>query len=427
MIRTHRSWHLGPILLLLASLAACDRLLDVDSPSRIPAETLENPANAQLLVNSTISDFECAFGAYVVLGGLIGEELDDATQTADRYPYDQRLVLPSDRRYSVFACENLGVYTPLQTARASADNVLGFLSGWTDAEVPNRSSLIATASAFSGYSMLLLAEGFCSSTITTLDANHNPVYGSELTRAEMFARAEARFTEAIAAAQTANNTAILNLARVGRARARLNLANYAGAKADAELVPAGFVYEASATDINSRRQNRVWSENSDLNTSTSVGAPYRSLNDPRVPVTNTGNTSVTGVPLYEQGKYPAATTPIPIARYEEAQLIIAEADARANDLGGANAIIAVFRTRGGQGPFVGVDQQSVLNEIIDQRRRELFLEGQHVGDVIRYNLTLTPAPGAPYPGGGTYGPAGGSGRCLPLPDVERLNNPNLRS
>ena len=76
---------------LLAAIAACDlsNALDVDAPSRIPAETLETPANATLLVNSAIGDFECAYGAYVVAGGLIGEELVDGAQTADRYPYDR--------------------------------------------------------------------------------------------------------------------------------------------------------------------------------------------------------------------------------------------------------------------------------------------------------------------------------------------------
>lgn len=52
----------------------------------------------------------------------------------------------------------------------------------------------------------------------------------------------------------------------------------------------------------------------------------------------------------------------------------------------------------------------------------LVLEGQHLGDIIRYGVPLTPAAGAPYPGGGVYG----SQRCLPLPDVERDNNPALR-
>ena len=60
--------------------------------------------------------------------------------------------------------------------------------------------------------------------------------------------------------------------------------------------------------------------------------------------------------------------------------------------------------------------------LIDQRRREFFLEGQHLGDAIRFSLPLNPPAGTSYTGGrGTYG----SNVCLPLPDVEKQNNPNF--
>jgi starch-binding outer membrane protein, SusD/RagB family len=60
--------------------------------------------------------------------------------------------------------------------------------------------------------------------------------------------------------------------------------------------------------------------------------------------------------------------------------------------------------------------------IIEDRRRELFLEGHRLGDLRRYNLTFTPAAGTAYPGGGgLYG----TQTCFPLPDVERVNNPNI--
>ena len=87
--------------LLLACMlpaAACESLLDVEAPSRIPAEDLESPAQAALLLNGAKADFECAFGAYVGVSGLIGDELDDATQTADRFPYDRRSLASSDTR-----------------------------------------------------------------------------------------------------------------------------------------------------------------------------------------------------------------------------------------------------------------------------------------------------------------------------------------
>jgi len=60
-----------------------------------------------------------------------------------------------------------------------------------------------------------------------------------------------------------------------------------------------------------------------------------------------------------------------------------------------------------------------MAELIDQRRRELFLEGQHLGDIIRYGIALQPAAGTAYHFGGTYG----NQICFPLPAAEKLNNP----
>ena len=44
-----------------------------------------------------------------------------------------------------------------------------------------------------------------------------------------------------------------------------------------------------------------------------------------------------------------------------------------------------------------------------------------MGDLRRYNLPFAPASGTTYPNGGTYG----TQTCFPLPDVERINNPNI--
>jgi len=104
--------------------------------------------------------------------------------------------------------------------------------------------------------------------------------------------------------------------------------------------------------------------------------------------------------------------------------IIAEADivaGTAASIQNAASIVNIFRARGNQPPLSTVDQSTLRTALIDQRRRELFLEGQPLGDIIRFDVALTPAAGARYPAGGVYG----SQKCLPLPDVERLNNPVL--
>src|SRR5687767_2284956 len=351
------------MLSLVGMLGACETLRDpltVEPASRIPSEVAEVSAYAKVLSDGAIADFECAFNAYAAMSGLVGEEFIYAQQTASRTPYDRRNTSKDDTDYAINSCtNNLGVYTPLQVARASNENLIRLLNTWSDAEVfagagqPNRTNLLAIASAYAGYSYVLLGEGFCSMAVSYVNPDNTIDFGGEITRDSVFRLAVARFTEAIAAATTASNTGIRTLAHVGRARAKLNLGDYAGAKADAEQVPATptpFVWNVSASDANTRRQNRIFLENSANNRSLSVGEPYRALNDPRVPVTSTTRVSATGIRHFFQTKYGTSSTPLPLATYEEAQLIIAEADIRSSALTTALPILNASRARGNQIP-----------------------------------------------------------------------------
>ncbi len=419
---------------LLATAIACDAVKDplgVEGSTRIPAESVEVPANAQLLVDGTVADFECAFSSYIVQGGLVGEEFIYAGQTADRIPPDQRTNTINDGRYATNSCTGLGVYGPLQTARSSAETALGYLRGWTDGEVPtSRPRLIATASAYAGYSYLLPGEGFCTLAFSKINPDRSIAYDGEVSRDSTWRIAVARFTESITAAQsitpaTTASTDILRLAYLGRARAKLNLKDYAGAKADAQQVPAGYVHNATYSGTVARRNNLVFNDNAVTNTQSSVGEPYRtfSLTDPRVPLVQANVTSTSGIRHWYQTKYATVGAAIPMAKYQEAQLIIAEADIRAGSLATALPILNAERARGSQPAFTGTTQAECLSELIDQRRRELFLEGQQLGDIIRYGTVLQPAAGTPYHFGGNYG----SQVCFLLPAAERFNNPLIGS
>jgi hypothetical protein len=417
---------------VLVGITGCDlnKALTVQPANLIDAVALESsPQNASLLVTGAASDFDCAYGSYVVVGGLIGEELDDAIQTADRWPYDQRTVSASQSRYSQNGCTALGVYTPLQAARVSANNVRRLLEGWTDVQVPGRQLMIARVSAYEGWAQLLIGEAFCETVFSTVDGE-NVKYGTKITRAQALDSAIARFTSAISVAQTTSGAVSDSLryfALIGRAKAYQDRGNMTSARADAALVPAAFVWNITASNTNTRRQNRVFQENNPGSTpSSSIGIRYRAstyFSDPRIKIANTGKFSTsTNVPLWVQSKYATVSSPIPAATGTEMQLLIAEADMTANR---ANtlAIIATMRTAGNQLPYAGVTAADDLAEIIDQRRRALFLTGTHFGDVIRYNLTLTPAAGTGTPWNQTYGPDKGSQLCLPLPQAELLNNP----
>jgi len=419
--------------LAATTVVGCDlnKALSVQPAALIPAVTLEEPENAALLVSGSASDFDCAFNSFVVVGALIGEEFEDALQTADRWPYDQRAITANQARYAQNSCTALGMYTPLQAARVSNSNVRRLLEGWTDAEVPGRQLMIARTSAYEAWSQLLIAEAFCETVFSTIKGE-TIEWGTKITRAQALDSAVARFTSAITTAQTVGGVAadsVRFFALVGRARANQDKGNMAAARADAVLVPAAFVWNVTASNSNTRRQNRVFQESSTASIpSSSVGARYRQASytsDPRIKVQNRGTfSSGTNVPLWAQTKYTAVTSPIPVATGTEMQLLIAEADItsnRANTL----AIIAASRSAGNQPPYTGTTAAQDLDEIIDQRRRALFLTGTHLGDLIRYNLTLTPAAGTLTPWNQQFGPDKGSQLCLPLPQVEILNNPLL--
>jgi hypothetical protein len=409
---------------LCLALAACHDLtsLDQDAPSRIPADQLEQPENAALLVRGTVGDFECALANYIVAGGLVADELGNAVLQNDIWDFDRRTITPTNTYYATNSCgDNVGaptVYTVLSTARYDADHIVQLLDGWTDAQVPDRTSLIATASAYGGYSLVLLGEGMCAAAIDV---------GPELTRAQLLAEAETRFTRAIEAATASGEDEILNLALVGRARARLGLGDPAGAAADAALVPAGFVVNATYSSVKPRRENLVFTYlNRELNAT--VDLPFRDLTfsgvpDPRVVVIDAGTLGAdVQTPIFRPAKYPSIESPVPVATWEEAQLILAEAAVAGGNPGGAVDIINTLHDNVGLPSYGGGTPAEVMTQVIEERSRELFLEGQRLGDMIRYDLPLFPATGTPFPAaGGTFG----SQVCFPLPAVERLNNPNI--
>ena len=410
----------------LFALAACGDItsLKQSNPGQLSAGTIYVPANAQLLVNGLIADFDCAFSRYVAGSGLFTDELLNAFTNTGTFDYERRTI-PTNSGYGTGGCGNQSspsIYTPLSTARGVADTALSRLEGWTDEQVLNRTKLVGQAAAYAGYSLILLGEGMCSAAINV---------GPEMTPAELFAEAKLRFEKAIPAATTANDTPTLMLATLGLARTLHNLGDLPNAAIEAaKITPATFVYNFTANGTDIRRQNMVFFHNSQNSWST-VDSSFRNLTlngvaDPRVAVTNTGrNGTAASLAIWTPNKYASLTTAIPIAKYAEAQLIIAEAKVLAGDLtAAATAINAARNTRTGMAQYSAAGQTAaqVKAQIIEERRREFFLEGHRLGDIRRYTLPLVPAVGAPYTvGGGTYG----SQSCFPLPDVERINNPNI--
>ena len=395
--------------------AACSNLLDVKAPDAIDTSSLEIPTNAGLLVNSAIGDFFCTYGSWVVASGLAGGELEDGTLTAARWSYDRRDIDPNETLYSTNDCTSLGTYTPISTSRFTADHALGLLEGWTDAQVDSRSTLIAEAATFAGYSRILLGEGFCTAAIDR---------GPQLTSQQIFQLAIGKLDTAVVAAQAAGVDSLVNLALVGRARAELDAGDKPAAAVDAALIPSGFVYYVTFDAATSQRENRVYTENN-AGHAVTVAPQYRTLGDPRVSVTDADRAAGDEqTPLFTQGKYANGSASIPLASYIEAQLILAEAT------GGSGAITILNNLRASASLSAlasSSDPVVITADIAQERARWLWLQGTRYFDVRRLGLPLVPASGVQYSLEYTKGGAYGTETCMPIPAVETNNNPNART
>lgn len=407
------------LVLSLAATASCNSLLAVDNPGRVTADALSDPGLAPILAAAALQTAQCAFVQFAATTGMLSGEYLSSNGFVDNHPWEWRGVIeikqapggcPGNR-----AATSMGFYTPAQQARFQLEDLNARLQAFTDALVPNRQRMLTETNAYAGYMYVLLAEAMCEMAIDG---------GPKLTSADVFAIAEKRFTDAIATATTINDASLLNMARVGRARTRLNVGNLAGAAADAALVPSGFTRIAEFSEVAVTRENRIYNLTVRSNY-LSVGPDYRGLTvngvaDPRVLVNNLNRVGLDNVtPMWQQQKFSGSgAAPLTIASYAEAQLILAEAST------GQAAIVALNRVRALSSiaplpaPAAGTD---IVAIVIEERRRQLFSEGQRFGDMLRKRI--------PFPSTGVNrkGQAYSNMTCIPLPDVETRNNVNFKS
>ena len=400
---------------LTTTTVACDKLLDVENPASVPIEALEDPALMQTLESASIQQFQCAFANFVGTAGVLSGEYWVSSNFVDSHPWEWRGVVQIKSTGGSCPGRNatsLGFYTPMQQAQFQLDDLFERASKFTDAEVPNRQRMLAEARAYSGYAHLILGETMCE---MALDG------GPKMTSQEVWAVAEARFSEAITLATAlgtgADAVSLKNMAIAGRARARLDMGKLAEAAADARLVPAGFVRNAEFTTANQNRENRIFNMTV-TNRFVSVQPSYQALTvngapDPRVRVQNMNVLGQDGAtPFWRQLKYTAANSPMPIASYAEAQLILAEAS---TDQTEKLAALDRVRALSSIAPLTGTVTDDI---IIEERKRQLFSEGQRYVDMLRKKLPFQTGTNRK---GQTYSDL----TCIPLPDVETLNNPNF--
>ena len=424
-LRRRRSFAAAVALLLGLASAGCESLLDVTNPRFISEDQLTQPGLELLVVNGAVGEFQYARGYYALYSSAMTDEsFIDHTEVNIR-----ELTL---RNILVANTVNRDIFSNLQRARQSAEDAAVRLKEMLGDAAFAKSLNVATVQAYGGYSYLLLGEGFCEVTVN-LSAPKTPD--------QMFQAAAALFDQAIATATASGSSAaatdIINMARVGAARAYLKLGDGAKAVTYASQVPA--TYEKWAWySANSVRENNILNVPAGISGLwMGMGPAFQALADPRAP--KTSRTNLRGLnsnPLFPpQRPYMfsgwvgtsavlenliATDTDVKLATGLEARHIIAEVN---GPVASTLAFVNERRAVGGK-PAVDLTGNALMAELRTQRALDFYLTGQRLGDLRRYKakLGIDLFPTGKFP---VTNDQYGTATCFIIPQTERNANPNI--
>lgn len=436
--------HLGVAVLAL-SAAACDvdSLTELPDPDIIGSQIASDTANLPILRNGVQFEFGRALTGpaannnepgIIGTGGLLADEL----WYSSTFPTMREI----DGRNTSTGNGNLAnVYRYVHRARNLAERTAAVYAS----SPQNNSTDHALVSNYAAFSYVYFGENFCSGVpFSTAELNGQLTFGAANTTQQIFEQALQKFDQALAVATASGNAAQINMARVGRGRALLNLNRPADAAAAVAAVPTNFVYSIPFSVPTNAPGNGVFYHiNSERRSSAATDEGTNGLHffnrvttgnptsDPRTPVTYiaAGGLSNPNLPQYAQGKYPDRGTAVPVANGIEARLIEAEAALRANNLTQMLTILNTLRSGGGVAGLTALAAPANATAARDMLFRErafwLWLTGHRLGDMRRlirqYGMTANQV----FPVGQTiFGSNYGSDVNLPIPQSEQ-NNPEF--
>ena len=414
----------------LASTAACSSLTDVPVPSNIlDGGKLETQATAVSMYNNAIYLFALNFagsysggdGSVAGVSGLFSDEYTAATYANAAVLHDTHSGTASDENQA-------GPYEGLQGMRQSADAAIAKLiaNGGTAPK-----SYIGELHALKGYVYIFITELYCEGApFGTLAATNGPVrYPESETRTQALNDAIAQFDSAVAVA--GDSVRIARLAAVGKARAYLDLGDFANAKTAVAQVPTTFAYATtySTTYANYMAPNLGYGPPVFMaNLEGGNGLGYTITTDPRVArISKDGS-------AWTPSKFSTATAPVTLADGIEARLIEAEAALHDHDAATWASILNTLRATAGTTaiPALSADSTTTasdslrINVMFRERAFWMFGTGHRQGDMRRLIRQYQRAPANVYPVGAEsiynlYIPT----PVLEIPQAEADNNPKF--
>lgn len=406
----------------LAALGACSDVLEVDLPAQLTDEALFEPAGVETQVNTIITHFQNTYNDYVweIHGREDGGEVYLCSGGTDcghfQYNYE------------------FG-FLDFMTARSFAAGLHEKLENeWTADQVSKRARYLAIASLYEGAVFNLMGSTMCEVSIDG---------GPLMTPAETLGMAEDRLTRALAEIGSAGDFALpfgisesaQTMAYGLRAQVRWMAGDNAGAAADAQQVPQGFVAYATRDAGDPVRRNKpyyagtfihygelydvidwwegppnpvtgqAWPEVIPFTGYLNLGIlpDGRAIREDGVPIRTAGDHRMmdedaavadtrvrhleaeiqgVGVQSFVNARYDEEGADIPVVNWKEMWLI------RAEVAGGQGAIDRVNELREADGlPLVTYaspgDAEEIRYMIIEERRRALFLEARYFMTKLR--------------------------------------------
>lgn len=408
-------------LMALVATAGCSEVLslDVEAPGRIADDDLNSQDAVPGLVAGMSYDLTQAIdGALqeILLAG--GDLWHSGSYDFGTYPRGILLQEPADWD---------GEYGSFQQARWVAEDGLRRIADILEPAAFERNASVARAYVLAGFANRWLGENQCASTVDGGPAfNRTYNAGSGGWQFEHFERADSLFTRAIAVGQAAGRTAEVNAAYGGRASIRAWKGDWAGAVADAQQVPAGFVYEAIFSTTSGAVLNDLVDETTDRKEFTVFNTMWeQTTTDPRVPwvivYDNSGQVEKGQdgeTDFYQQRKFLTEDDDVPLTKGTEMLVLRAEAALRSSDIPGMVGLLNQARAEYGMADIAAVPATEADAWVLlrTERAATVWLEGRRLWDLHRWKEEGAPKAD-PY--------AADRDTCFPISREESRVNQNI--
>jgi len=222
----------GITLAGIVAAAACSpgEILEVEDPDIIDPGAVETPAGLTALHAGAVGDFSFAVvgdaggtEGQILVSGSFSDELGNSETFPTRREYDQRG--PINLQNGTLT----GVFRNLQRARRAAERAASTISAIS--ATPATDSRIGESFNLAGLTYVIMGENYCSGVpISEAESDGTLTFGEPLTTTQLFERAIRNFDSTLTAYPA--NATVTNTARIGKARALLNLNQPAAAAAE---------------------------------------------------------------------------------------------------------------------------------------------------------------------------------------------------